>query len=204
MGEVSKGEGRTVLFVSHNMGSIKNLCNKGIMLSNGALKLQGEIEPVIEEYYRSAVKVANLRLFESGNNDQISIENIIVDSGIENNIIPFDSPIKLTIKGKVFRKFNSISFALNLISSDNVSVFTTRLTDNHIPISLNEQFSVSVTIPHSLRAGNYRVALGIDDSINNIYFNDEVLWIEISETGQIPYRPKNYGLLNIDSHWSVQ
>src|SRR6201992_3805558 len=37
MGDVSKGEGRTVLFVSHNMGSINVLCNKGILLENGSL-----------------------------------------------------------------------------------------------------------------------------------------------------------------------
>ena len=37
MGDISKGEGRTVLFVSHNMGSIRQLCNKGIVLSNGEL-----------------------------------------------------------------------------------------------------------------------------------------------------------------------
>ena len=35
MGEVSKGEGRTVLFVSHNMNSVKALCNEGILLENG-------------------------------------------------------------------------------------------------------------------------------------------------------------------------
>ena len=35
MGDISKGEGRTVLFVSHNMGSIRQLCGKGILLSNG-------------------------------------------------------------------------------------------------------------------------------------------------------------------------
>ena len=39
MGEVSKGEGRTVLFVSHNISAIKNLCNIGILLRNGKIEL---------------------------------------------------------------------------------------------------------------------------------------------------------------------
>src|SRR6201991_1166195 len=43
MGDISKGEGRTVLFVSHNMPSIKALCNKGIILENGYNKKSGEI-----------------------------------------------------------------------------------------------------------------------------------------------------------------
>jgi lipopolysaccharide transport system ATP-binding protein len=50
MGEVSKGEGRTVLFVSHNMTSIKQLCNKGILLENGKLTENSKIELVINKY----------------------------------------------------------------------------------------------------------------------------------------------------------
>src|ERR1700712_3952578 len=41
MGEVSKGEGRTVLFVSHNMGAIINLCNTGILLDRGSIAFKG-------------------------------------------------------------------------------------------------------------------------------------------------------------------
>src|ERR1700761_1581310 len=37
MGEVSKGEGRTILFVSHNMDSVRTLCNKGMVLNNGSI-----------------------------------------------------------------------------------------------------------------------------------------------------------------------
>src|SRR6201996_902227 len=50
MGEVSKGEGRTVLFVSHNMGSIQQLCNNCLLLKNGELAHLGNKEEVIEKY----------------------------------------------------------------------------------------------------------------------------------------------------------
>ncbi|RZJ82453.1 MAG: ATP-binding cassette domain-containing protein [Flavobacterium sp.] len=50
MGEVSKGEGRTVLFVSHNMGSIQQLCDKGIFLKNGSLQKHGIIEDILPVY----------------------------------------------------------------------------------------------------------------------------------------------------------
>ena len=53
MGDVSKGEGRTVLFVSHNMGAIKSLCNKGIFLENGMLKHAGEVSDIIQLYLNS-------------------------------------------------------------------------------------------------------------------------------------------------------
>jgi len=50
MQDVSKGEGRTVLFVSHNMASMKTLCNKGILLNNGTISRYGEINEVVSEY----------------------------------------------------------------------------------------------------------------------------------------------------------
>lgn len=49
MGEVSK-EGRTVLFVSHNMASIKALCNRGIYLSHGYLLDQGPVDRIVSNY----------------------------------------------------------------------------------------------------------------------------------------------------------
>lgn len=50
MQDVSKGEGRTVLFVSHNMTSVKNLCKNGVLLENGSVKLIGQIDKVVDEY----------------------------------------------------------------------------------------------------------------------------------------------------------
>ena len=50
MQEVSQGEGRTVLFVSHNMASIRNLCHNGILLENGCVRYMGKIEDVLNEY----------------------------------------------------------------------------------------------------------------------------------------------------------
>ena len=50
MQDVSKGEGRTVLFVSHNMESIQNLCTRGILLENGCVINTGKIDDVVNHY----------------------------------------------------------------------------------------------------------------------------------------------------------
>lgn len=49
MDEVSKG-GRTVLFVSHNMGAVKNLCKRAVLLEQGHVKAIGETEEVLKAY----------------------------------------------------------------------------------------------------------------------------------------------------------
>lgn len=57
MGDVSKGEGRTVLFVSHNMAAVKNLCQTGIFLNKGCIDYTGEINNVVEFYMSNDEKV---------------------------------------------------------------------------------------------------------------------------------------------------
>ena len=50
MQDVSKGEGRTVLFVSHNMTAVKNLCKSGVLLENGQVCMTGDISNVVDYY----------------------------------------------------------------------------------------------------------------------------------------------------------
>ena len=50
MQDVSQGEGRTVLFVSHNMASIRQLCKSGLLLDKGAISLRGTVDEVVTSY----------------------------------------------------------------------------------------------------------------------------------------------------------
>lgn len=52
MQDVSSREGRTVLFVSHNMASIRALCHHGVLLENGMIKTMGEINDVVDCYLK--------------------------------------------------------------------------------------------------------------------------------------------------------
>src|SRR5947208_11033967 len=53
MGDVAK-EGRTVLFVSHNLGAVRSLCTRGIVLGNGTMQFDGGVEEAIARYLSSA------------------------------------------------------------------------------------------------------------------------------------------------------
>jgi len=55
MGELSTNEGRTVLFVSHNMSAVRGICNKGILLDKGQITRTGDIQSVIEGYMEDSV-----------------------------------------------------------------------------------------------------------------------------------------------------
>ena len=54
MQDVSRGEGRTVLFVSHNMSAIRSLCHRGVVLDNGMVSFDGETEDAVQFYLKDA------------------------------------------------------------------------------------------------------------------------------------------------------
>ena len=76
MQDVSKGEGRTVLFVSHNMASVRALCQKCILLENGTVKNYGLTEAIIDEYIVNRTSI-NSYDFES------------IDKTLPNKIVSF-------------------------------------------------------------------------------------------------------------------
>jgi lipopolysaccharide transport system ATP-binding protein len=67
MQDVSKGEGRTVLFVSHNMAAVRSLCTRGIMLKNGTIDFIGSTTDTLDYYLKD----------NDGKQDEMIINNII-------------------------------------------------------------------------------------------------------------------------------
>jgi lipopolysaccharide transport system ATP-binding protein len=58
MEDVSAKEGRTVLFVSHNMGAVSQLCEKGLLMVHGQIALQGNMRDIINEYMSENKKIS--------------------------------------------------------------------------------------------------------------------------------------------------
>ncbi len=105
MGDVSKGEGRTVLFVSHNMAAVKSLCNNGIVLNKGIIEHVGEINSCVSLYLGGGNKGnANTKSFDDiavkdvFNFKQIAIkgsESTYEDLLLENNSLELTTEIEM-------------------------------------------------------------------------------------------------------------
>ncbi|PWA09935.1 ABC transporter ATP-binding protein [Flavobacterium laiguense] len=80
MQDISKGEGRTVLFVSHNMAAVKSLCTRGIVLENGKVALNSDISEVIS-FYQNMNSSINFYKTEFVQKD-IYIEKVEFERGI--------------------------------------------------------------------------------------------------------------------------
>tara|TARA_R110002049_G_scaffold2372_4_gene17460 strand:+ start:4281 stop:5558 length:1278 start_codon:yes stop_codon:yes gene_type:complete len=94
MQDISRGEGRTVLFVSHNMAAVKSLCTRGILMENGLIAKEGLVIEVLNAYKERTTKTTHSKkwsLKSSSTSDratlsQIEIKNKDHDFKIENNI----------------------------------------------------------------------------------------------------------------------
>jgi lipopolysaccharide transport system ATP-binding protein len=100
MREVSQAEGRTILFVSHNMTAIRNLCSRAIILNNGMLVADGLTEQVIKDYGAAAMQT-NMRLLaanpqEAPGNDKVRVKRLeVLADGDAPSGITVHTPIRI-------------------------------------------------------------------------------------------------------------
>lgn len=188
MGEVSKGEGRTVLFVSHNMSSVKALCNSGILLKNGTISDVGAIDKVIGTYNNS-VDIQNAFRYEAklSKSEKPFVESVSVknDNGeMEDGYFRSDRPLELGIKiGNFgFQKNMVITLLVrnsrgeNMIHSTDEVALETFGTGNR-----------SAFIPaHLLGEDDYYVTVAVGTRFGELYEKaEDVLKIPVRYTGAI-------------------
>jgi lipopolysaccharide transport system ATP-binding protein len=121
-------QGRTVLFVSHNMVAINSLCSKGLLLKNGKVAAAGEINQVVNEY-QLLFSPASKAVFEPGNkysgNSKIHLNFIELENG--NNQGGFSINESLTIKVNFTNKEILTPINVNLFfnAPDGTNIFAT-------------------------------------------------------------------------------
>ncbi|MDP3353168.1 MAG: ABC transporter ATP-binding protein [Flavobacteriaceae bacterium] len=107
MQEISRGEGRTVLFVSHNMAAVKSLCTRGIVLENGEIKFGGNIDECVEKYHN---RIPNYDSSFQRNNskilNEIAIEQIEIKDNLDKLKNTFLFNEKILIDFKFISKYN--------------------------------------------------------------------------------------------------
>lgn len=91
MRKLAQSEGRTVLYVSHNMATIKQLCDRTIVMNKGKVVYDGKSDKAIEVYGGDIIKMQVYNTFDYPRNDQEITEDVKVKSlevlGCDNNYI---------------------------------------------------------------------------------------------------------------------
>ncbi len=134
MNEITKKDGRTILFVSHNIEAIKELCSKTILLEKGNIKAIGETEKIIEIYsQRQASHVGSESHvdFKINKNKELSFEKIWVTDyeGKQSNSIPHNEDFNININFEVSRDIGPKEITITIKNSRGVDITSTSLSD---------------------------------------------------------------------------
>jgi lipopolysaccharide transport system ATP-binding protein len=175
MEEASRKEGKTILFVSHNMGQIAALCNKGILLNKGVVEKQGEVQPIIKDYFSNGADPEATDFFFKENKESkeysITRVSLMSVSGEKKKNFAHDEPIVIEIEVRCNRTLNDVLLALNVFDLLDKRIFTSQ-----IPVSdkleKGKSRTFRVRIPDTvLTPNNYQFAIGLH--IPNIQIVDE-------------------------------
>jgi lipopolysaccharide transport system ATP-binding protein len=173
MGQVSKGEGRTVLFVSHNMGSIATLCTKGIILSKGFLEYKGETGECIRRYHafdgQPGLRLAWENHGTAFYDEHFLLEKVaLVDASLQplpTGTVTNEEELCILFEGSVSVFHTGLKIGYDLFDQNQQLLFT-QLSTNPAPaewIDLQIGHNKIITsIPlHLLKPGRYTVSVHV-------------------------------------------
>jgi len=160
MGEVAK-EGRTVLFVSHNMGAVRSLCTRGILVYKGGKIFDGKIDDAIETYY----KLSNTNVKNHYNymddcecTGKLEIENVEICSlGIDNIIREgesFEIIIRYSLKNLKLLQLKDVGFAIHNLYGHLVTRLSSFSVGNDILLNKSKGY-LKCIIPKNLLVRGY-------------------------------------------------
>ena len=208
MKDVSNGQGRAVLFVSHNMSSIKYLCNKAILLDQGKIYFEGRVDETIDKYLQLTSTINEFR------------ENIISEDGRVKLRMPywinnkeevvkyftFGERITLRFEIEFLSSFRQFNIGIGVNRMDGQRVFTSHLLDDNSFINptvfngemiLDTEFDLATLAP-----GMYMVSFGMrDEKEKTILYSEDELTLEI---GHVHLKNAGYGVLWHTTKWIIK
>ncbi|MAO35661.1 MAG: ABC transporter ATP-binding protein [Zunongwangia sp.] len=213
MQDLSSGEGRTVLFVSHNMASIQQLCDRVIVLSNGSIVFEGDVDSGIRSYLKSnqteekaefPFKLPELII------NSFSLKSVLSEENRYTYVIGQPLIIEINISNKLDRKLH-LNIRLQLLDK-NGEIITTLNTFHvgqlyHLNPGEKEKIVTCVLKKIAIAPGSYAVGLQLLDMEykKELIASENVSKINIEsgdyfKTGRIPNK-ENMGKFFVDYDW---
>ena len=166
MQSVSHSEGRTVLFVSHNMGAVRRLCTKGILLEKGSTKAMGTMSEVIDRYLSDNIETTLTRsisgdeiMHDRNRSLLVMFEEITFCAS--SPIFASDEVIVMKIKVKAKKNVDDCRINYSIIASDGV-MLGSHSSQQLFNIKSGEEKTLQYTIiPPKLAPGYYSLSFSV-------------------------------------------
>ena len=164
MGDAANNEGRTVLYVSHNMNTIRQLCSRCVVLDHGKVAFDGAVEDGIGVYMgKTKTSESYIDLTSSKRSDSLlnGIRFIGIKSDSPSWELPYGSKMRFTIYMKSTKVLNSIGFRIRITSAAETSV-SVLLAPNLINCIENEEIAIPLEADISqLVPEKYNMTIGL-------------------------------------------
>ena len=191
MEEVSK-EGRTVIFVSHNMGAVRSLCSRGLLLENGTLTKDGDVDQVIN-YYLSNKDVSTAGRLGWTEADAPQVKELILfgiellsETGEVKTTFQIDEGFEIRVQYEIKEEVRNLRLYLRLKTTMGETVFAT-YEDTTIREGFNRKpgkYTAICKIPSNLLNNlTYRIFIGFDSPGYKVLIpGKEYLEVDIIDT----------------------
>lgn len=207
MQDVSRGEGRTVLFVSHNMASVRVLCKHGILLENGMVKYRGGIVDTIEQYTSQGISVDGtiMDVIRNKKEDDILVKSVSVNGSSSNKVYvsPRKSELRFRIEGELMKSM-PLSLEVSIVDVNNIPLMFYCRNFGNSPVFDKGSFVLeeSFCLPDNLNSGVFYASIYLVDSRKRGYVDfPSALMIEsegsATDTGVIVSYSEGKGMLHL-------
>lgn len=186
MRDVAKG-GRTVLFVSHNIASVNQLCSRCILLEKGKIIASGETSKVTEKYLTENIKEKCVYEQKTNKKKDMNLRKVILNpnrKNIRSNNVYYDEDIKIRIYYEINKEINNAVIWLSVQDISGVTVFCS--ADHDLQPNLKEvrqkgEYQADMVIPKKLLSeGSYVVSVGLNTNDVSLTVFDRVDAIEFT------------------------
>ena len=188
MQDISKGEGRTVLFVSHNMAAVQNLCTRCLVLKEGGVHGVGSVNQMIDKYIDEDLKfdVATTfdeKKFKSQYHSLIKSVNVFdVLTGKVKHVFKMKEPIGISVKCLIDDADSLDNLGLNVRMDDkeSVQIVGWRTKEFDIDFPKKNEISIKLIIKDlNVFDGNYNFTIALVNGAETIDCLDNILKIDI-------------------------
>ena len=163
MQSVSTEEGRTVLFVSHNMNSVTQLCNRGVVLDGGRLIFDGKVHDAVNKYLGENNYLTSFEGID-GDENTLSIQRArVFQSDSTGPVFSVSKPLNIELEVNIAARPSSLIIGFNIYSQYGSPIARADFNDsNHLTSLEPGLYRFAFTIPAcTLANGNYKIVFDV-------------------------------------------
>lgn len=208
MQDVSKGEGRTVLFVSHNMQAVSTLTNNSVLLANGSIEMIDKTDKVIQKYL-SLNTFSNIYENDKIRSDRPTITKVYCITSHEGNVQQHGEQMEFVFEINSPIPIMSAAISYQIINSNNIPVTHVLNLSEEVPFCTEPgKYILRSVIPIvRLYPDDYRIAVYFADKVTKERYEriEDVVAFEVVVLDKIRdyyWYPKHATYVE-DSYWDV-